>query len=108
MMIRRMKSILLSITEHNDALCLVQIPMHESGNHLFVLAYHRVAEVDSPLARCLFDLMTTSPCQFEQQMKLLSSCFHPMTDENVLGQPYLSLSTPMGAVMLSAGNWLRW
>lgn len=104
MKMRRIKNLLLKTAEQTDFLRLAQIPLHEAGNHLFVLAYHRVAETDSPLSNRLYDLVCASPRKFDEQMRLLSTCFHPVSAEDVLNALNDGRPLPAQAVLVTVDD----
>lgn len=57
MRMHRIKNLLLNTAERAGILWLAQFILQESGNHLIVLAYHRVAETNYPLLNRLYDLV---------------------------------------------------
>jgi peptidoglycan/xylan/chitin deacetylase (PgdA/CDA1 family) len=103
----RTKEILLNTAERFNLLRLAQFPLHEAGNHLFVLAYHRVAETNNPLSNRLYDLVCASPRQFDEQMRLLSTCFHPVSAEDVLNALNGGKSLPAQAVLVTVDDGYR-
>jgi peptidoglycan/xylan/chitin deacetylase (PgdA/CDA1 family) len=104
MKMRRIKNLLLNTAERTGFLRLAQIPLHEAGNHLFVLAYHRVAEADSPLSNRLYGLVSATPRQFDEQMRLLSTCFHPVSAEDVLNALNGGRPLPAQAVLVTVDD----
>jgi peptidoglycan/xylan/chitin deacetylase (PgdA/CDA1 family) len=104
---RDVKNFLLNTAERTGLLRLAQIPLHETGNHLFVLAYHRVAEADDPLSKRLYDLVSASPRQFDEQMRLLSTCFHPVSAEDVLNALNGGKPLPAYAVLVTVDDGYR-
>ena len=107
MKMRRIKNFMLNIAEQANILRLTQFPRHEAGNHLIVLAYHRVAEVDSPLSNRLYDLVSATPRQFDEQMRLLSTCFHPVLAEDVLNALNGGKALPAQAVLVTVDDGYR-
>lgn len=107
MRVSRIKSALLNTAERAGLLRLAQIPMHESGNHLFVLAYHRVAESDNLLSNRLYDLICASPRKFDEQMRLLSACFNPVSAEDVLNTLNGGRQLPAQAVLVTVDDGYR-
>ena len=104
---RRAKDFLLNIAEQSGALRFVQYLHHDVGNHLAVLAYHRVAESDSPLSRRLYDLVSATPRQFEEQMSLLATCFNPVSAEDVLDAVRGDKPLPSQAVLVTVDDGYR-
>ena len=104
---RDVKNFLLNTAEQTGLLRLAQIPLHEAGNHLFVLAYHRVAEAEDPLSKRLYDLVSASPRQFDEQMQLLSTCFNPVSAEDVLNALNGGKPLPSYAVLVTVDDGYR-
>jgi peptidoglycan/xylan/chitin deacetylase (PgdA/CDA1 family) len=104
MKMRRVKNALLNTAERTGILRLAQIPLHETGNHLFVLAYHRVAEPDNLLSNHLYDLVCASPRKFDEQMRLISTCFHPVSAEDVLNALSGGRQLPAQAVLVTVDD----
>lgn len=106
-MLRRSKHFLLNFAERAGFLRLAQIPLHDAGNYLFVLMYHRVAELDDPLSNRLYDLVSASPGIFDRQMRLLSSCFRPVSAEDVLEAVNGGKPLPAQAVLVTVDDGYR-
>jgi len=104
---RRLKNLLLNAAERSSFLWLAQIPLHDKGNHIFVLAYHRVAENDHPLSNRLYDLVCASPRKFDEQMRLLATCFHPVSAEDVLNALNGGKPLPTHAVLVTIDDGYR-
>jgi len=107
MKMRRVKNLLLDTAERSSLLKLAQIPRYETGNHLFVLAYHRVAEAGDPLSNRLYDLVSATPRQFDEQMRLLSTCFHPVSAEDVLNALNGGKPLPAQTVLVTVDDGYR-
>lgn len=107
MKIRRIKSLLLNAAEQTGFLRLAQIPLHDAGNHLIVLAYHRVADANSQFSNRLYDLVCASPRKFDEQMRLLSDCFHPVSAEDVLNALNGGKPLPAQAVLVTVDDGYR-
>lgn len=106
-MIRHTKHLLLRVSGQIGVLKFLQIPMHEAGNHLFVLAYHRVAAKGDPISRQLYDLVSASPYQFDEQMHLISTCFRPVTAEDILNALHGGKPLPPQAVLVTVDDGYR-
>lgn len=107
MKMRRIKNFVLNIAEQSNILRLMQFPRHEAGNHLIVLAYHRVTEADGSLSNRLYDLVSATPRQFDEQMRLLSTCFHSVSAEDVLNALNGGRPLPAQAVLVTVDDGYR-
>ena len=104
---RRVKDVLLNTLDQVGILRLAQIPFHETGNHLIVLAYHRVAPEDSPLSNSLYDLVCASPRKFNEQMQLISTNFNPVSAEDVLNAFNGGKKLPPQSVLVTVDDGYR-
>ncbi len=105
---RRLKTFLLDLAEMTGTLRLLQYPRHEAGNHLAVLAYHRVDEVNSSLSqRLYYDLVSATPKQFDEQMRLIAACFNPVSAEDVLNALHGGKPLPAQAVLVTVDDGYR-
>jgi peptidoglycan/xylan/chitin deacetylase (PgdA/CDA1 family) len=107
MKMRRVKNFLLDTLERTGLLRLAQYPLHVAGNHLIVLAYHRIAESDGPTSNRLYGLVSATPRQFDEQMRLVSSCFHPVAAEDVLNALNGGRPLPSQAVLVTVDDGYR-
>lgn len=106
-MMKRIKYAGLNIAEETGALRLAQFPKQEAGNHLFVLTYHRVAETGTLLEHRMYDLITALPAQFDRQMKLISTCFQPVTAQDVVNALNGGRRLPAQAVLVTVDDGYR-
>ena len=108
MNMRIIKNFALNIAQQTNLMRLAQFPHYEAGNHLIVLAYHRVAEVDDPLSSRLYDdLVSATPRQFDEQMRLLYTCFHPVSADDVLNALNGGRPLPSQAVLVTVDDGYR-
>ncbi|MDD2921804.1 MAG: polysaccharide deacetylase family protein [Anaerolineales bacterium] len=104
---RRVKDLALNISEKTGLIRLLQFPLHEKGNHLIVLAYHRVDQTDSEISRRSYDLVSAAPRQFEEQMRLVAACFNPVSAGDVLNAINGGKPLPPQAVLVTVDDGYR-
>ncbi len=101
-----MKKNLLAFAEQIGSLKLLQHVGNHIGHRIYVLAYHRV---DEPENRPWLnpDLISATPAQFEEQMKLLATHYHPVSAEDVLQALADDRPLPEDAVMVTVDDGYR-
>jgi len=92
-----------NLVEQSGFLRFLQHSHRNETNSLYVLNYHRVDEVNhrpwlSP------GLISTTPDEFEKQMRLVASQYHPVTGEEVLRAARGERNLPSQAVLVTVDD----
>jgi peptidoglycan/xylan/chitin deacetylase (PgdA/CDA1 family) len=101
-----MKKNLLELAERVGSLKLLQHVGNHIGHRIYVLAYHRV---DEPGNRTWLnpDLISATPAQFDEQMKLVATHYHPVSAEEVLDALAHDRPLPEDAVLVTVDDGYR-
>lgn len=100
------KNSVLQIAENCGFLNFVQHNFRGTGQFVYILAYHRVDEFDH---RPWLDpsLISATPQQFEEQMELVASRYHPISAEDLLAAVRGELCLPKDAVLVTVDDGYR-
>jgi peptidoglycan/xylan/chitin deacetylase (PgdA/CDA1 family) len=97
---------LLELAEQTGSLKLLQRVGNHVGHRIYILAYHRV---DEPGNRPWLnpDLISATPSQFAEQMKLVATHYHPVSAEDVLEALAHDRPLPEDAVLVTVDDGYR-
>ena len=97
------KNFIFEAAEISGLLNFVQNNFRGSGQYLYVLAYHRVDEVNH---RPWLDpqLISATPRQFEEQMRLVATRYHPISAEDLVEAANGGPPLPKDAVLVTVDD----
>ena len=99
----KLKNFILNLAEGSGLLRFLQLSRRKETNSLYVLNYHRVDEVNHrPWLNP--ELISTTPYEFEKQMRLLASYYQPVKAEEVLRAAHGEETLPSQAVLVTVDD----
>lgn len=101
-----LKAQALTLAERSHLLDFMQRLGRGAGRRLYVLAYHRVDELDRQ-PRLDPSLISATPAQFEAQMRLIAQRYHPISAEEALEAIEHGASLPRDAVLVTVDDGYR-
>ena len=101
-----MKAKTLALAERSRLLDVIQRLGRGTGRRLYVLAYHRVDELDRN-PRLDPSLITATPAQFEAQIQFIAQRYHPVSAEEVLETIERGALLPRDAVLVTVDDGYR-
>lgn len=95
-----------ALAERSRLLDVIQRLGRGVGRRLYVLAYHRVDELDRK-PRLDPSLISATPAQFEVQMRFIAQRYHPISAEEVLETIERGALLPRDAVLVTVDDGYR-
>lgn len=97
------KNLVLITAENSGFLNFIQSKFRGTGQYIYILAYHRVDEVNH---RPWLDphLISATPQQFEDQMKLVAARYNPVSAEDLVKAVNGGASLPEDAVLVTVDD----
>jgi peptidoglycan/xylan/chitin deacetylase (PgdA/CDA1 family) len=100
------KNFILRSAESSGFLNFVQNNLQRAGQYVYILTYHRVDYLNH---RPWLDphLISATPEQFEDQMKLVATKYNPITAEDLIEAVHGKYSLPKNAVLVTVDDGYR-
>jgi peptidoglycan/xylan/chitin deacetylase (PgdA/CDA1 family) len=101
-----LKNFILKVAENSGFLNILQKTNLRNGQYVYILTYHRVAELTSR-PWLTPGLISATPQQFDEQMKLVANKYNPISVQDLVRAAQGGGSLPKDAVLVTVDDGYR-